>query len=54
MRNSAECVIIGGGIIGASIGFHLAKRLLDDGCQVVGLDNVNPYYEVALKEGILL
>ncbi len=35
------------------IGFHLAKRLLDDGCQVVGLDNVNPYYEVALKEARL-
>ena len=25
MQNSAECVIIGGGIIGASVGFHLAK-----------------------------
>ena len=35
------------------IGFHLAKRLLDDGCQVVGLDNLNPYYEVALKEARL-
>lgn len=30
MRNSAECVIIGGGIIGASIGFHLAKMGMKD------------------------
>lgn len=35
------------------IGFHLAKRLLEDGCQVVGADNMNPYYEVALKEARL-
>jgi UDP-glucuronate 4-epimerase len=35
------------------IGFHLAKRLLKDGYQVVGLDNMNPYYEVALKEARL-
>ena len=35
------------------IGFHLAKRLLKDGYQVVGMDNMNPYYEVALKEARL-
>ena len=35
------------------IGFHLAKRLLQDGCQVVGIDNMNPYYEVTLKEARL-
>jgi UDP-glucuronate 4-epimerase len=35
------------------IGFHLAKRLLKDGYQVVGIDNMNPYYEVALKEARL-
>ncbi len=35
------------------IGFHLARRLLKDGCQVVGADNMNPYYEVALKEARL-
>jgi len=36
------------------IGFHLAKRLLDNGCQVIGLDNMNPYYDVALKEARLV
>jgi UDP-glucuronate 4-epimerase len=35
------------------IGYHLAKRLLADGCQVVGVDNMNPYYDVALKEARL-
>jgi UDP-glucuronate 4-epimerase len=32
------------------IGFHLAKRLLERGDSVVGLDDMNAYYEVALKE----
>ncbi|MBD3382316.1 MAG: FAD-dependent oxidoreductase, partial [candidate division Zixibacteria bacterium] len=32
MRNSAECVIIGGGIIGASIAFHLSKLGMKDIC----------------------
>jgi len=31
------------------IGFHLAKRLLDEGNEVVGLDNINDYYDVRLK-----
>jgi UDP-glucuronate 4-epimerase len=31
------------------IGFHLAARLLKDGAPVVGLDNLSPYYDVALK-----
>ncbi len=31
------------------IGFHLAKRLLDEGFQVIGLDNLNDYYNVDLK-----
>ncbi|RAO99004.1 capsular biosynthesis protein CpsI [Petrotoga sp. 9PW.55.5.1] len=32
------------------IGFHLAKRLLDEGCFVIGLDNLNDYYDVNLKK----
>jgi len=31
------------------IGFHLARRLLDDGHTVVGYDGMTPYYDVALK-----
>jgi len=31
------------------IGFHLSKRLLERGNEVVGLDNLNDYYDVNLK-----
>ena len=31
------------------IGFHLAKRLLERGDEVVGIDNINDYYDVDLK-----
>ncbi len=32
------------------IGFHLAERLLSDGHSVVGVDQVNSYYDVNLKK----
>ena len=35
------------------IGFHLAERLLQEGRQVVGIDNMNDYYDPALKEARL-
>jgi UDP-glucuronate 4-epimerase len=35
------------------IGYHVAERLLGEGCRVVGLDNLNPYYDVRLKEARL-
>jgi len=35
------------------IGFHLAKRLLERGDEVVGLDNINDYYDVRVKYGRL-
>lgn len=31
------------------IGYHLAKKLLERGDEVVGLDNINDYYDVNLK-----
>lgn len=35
------------------IGFHLAIRLLAEGNTVIGLDNLNDYYEVSLKQSRL-
>ena len=31
------------------IGYHLSRRLLEQGTPVVGFDNVNPYYDPSLK-----
>jgi UDP-glucuronate 4-epimerase len=35
------------------IGFHLSRRLIEGGDAIVGLDNLNPYYDVTLKEARL-
>lgn len=35
------------------IGFHLSRRLLNEGWEVAGLDNMNDYYDVSLKEARL-
>lgn len=35
------------------IGYHTAERLLERGDEVIGLDNVNDYYDVRLKEARL-
>jgi len=35
------------------IGYHIACRLLNDGQTVVGIDNLNSYYDPALKEARL-
>ena len=35
------------------IGYHTAKALLDRGDEVIGLDNLNTYYDVSLKEARL-
>ncbi|MBS5927323.1 MAG: GDP-mannose 4,6-dehydratase [Clostridium sp.] len=31
------------------IGFYLSKKLLEKGCKVIGIDNINDYYDVNLK-----
>ena len=36
------------------IGFHLTRRLLERGDTVVGLDNLNSYYDVRLKRDRLM
>jgi UDP-glucuronate 4-epimerase len=35
------------------IGFHVARALLDEGRRVVGLDNLNAYYDPSLKQARL-
>ena len=35
------------------IGFHVAKRLLENNQLVIGIDNLNSYYDVALKQARL-
>jgi UDP-glucuronate 4-epimerase len=31
------------------IGYYLARKLLEQGCRVIGIDNINDYYDVNLK-----
>jgi len=49
--NIQHCILVTGAA--GFIGFHLCRRLLDDGYTVVGLDNLNSYYDVRLKEARL-
>ncbi|HEY3309440.1 MAG TPA: NAD-dependent epimerase [Desulfuromonadaceae bacterium] len=35
------------------IGFHVARKLLEQGLEIIGLDNLNDYYEVSLKKARL-
>ena len=46
-----EKVLITG--VAGFIGFHLAKRLLDEKKTVLGIDNLNDYYDPSLKEARL-
>lgn len=31
------------------VGFFLSRRLLEQGCRVIGIDNMNDYYDISLK-----
>mgnify|MGYP000911951216 CR=1 FL=1 len=46
MLNSKKILVTGAA---GFIGYFLSKRLLDMGCTVVGIDNLNDYYDVNLK-----
>ena len=36
------------------IGFHLARRLINLGYQIIGIDNLNNYYDIKLKKSRLI
>jgi UDP-glucuronate 4-epimerase len=42
-----ETILVTGSI--GFIGFHLTQRLLNEGFAIVGIDNINDYYDVSLK-----
>ena len=52
LRKRQQDPILVTGVAGF-IGFHTATRLLERGEQVIGLDNVNDYYDVRLKKARL-
>lgn len=51
MNGSPSPILVTG--VAGFIGFHVTQRLLDRGDQVIGLDNINDYYDVRLKQARL-
>lgn len=51
MGKSSRPILVTG--VAGFIGFHVAKRLIARGDHVIGLDNVNDYYDVRLKQARL-
>jgi UDP-glucuronate 4-epimerase len=47
MANKVKTILVTGSA--GFIGFHLAKKLLEKGVDVVGVDNLNDYYDPKLK-----
>ncbi|MEX5519335.1 GDP-mannose 4,6-dehydratase [Bacillus cereus] len=46
LNNSKKYLVTGAA---GFVGYFLSKRLLEQGCQVIGIDNMNDYYDVNLK-----
>lgn len=45
--DTAKTYIVTGAV--GFIGFYLSKKLLEKGCNVIGIDNINDYYDINLK-----
>jgi len=50
MKGSKKILVTGAA---GFIGFHLSKRLIEEGHHVIGLDSINDYYDVKLKKARL-
>jgi len=50
MKDSKKILVTGGA---GFIGFHLSKRLIKEGYEVIGLDSINNYYDTSLKKARL-
>ena len=51
MSHNQQITLITG--VAGFIGFHIAKSLLEKGDKVIGIDNLNDYYNVSLKKARL-
>ena len=51
MTDNHQTTLVTG--VAGFIGFHLAASLLENGDKVIGIDNLNPYYDVSLKKARL-
>ena len=51
MEDNQQITLITG--VAGFIGFHIAKSLLERGHRVIGIDNLNAYYDVSLKKARL-
>ncbi len=49
--NKTKKILVTGAV--GFIGFHLSKSLLEDNIKVVGIDNINDYYDTSLKNNRL-
>ena len=48
---SNDSIVVTG--VAGFIGFHLSCKLIREGFPVIGVDNINSYYDVSLKEARL-
>jgi UDP-glucuronate 4-epimerase len=51
MINNPQKTLVTG--VAGFIGFHIARSLIEKGDIVIGIDNLNPYYDVSLKKARL-
>jgi UDP-glucuronate 4-epimerase len=51
MTDNHQTTLVTG--VAGFIGFHLTASLLENGDKVIGIDNLNPYYDVSLKKARL-